>query len=86
MLLVDIVVLVLSHYPFLIHQMIAVAPWPVEWLDPAPAIAQRLAAVIEDDTQIAEGEGLSLFTSGADIPPSLAAMLRERGVPAAADQ
>ena len=82
----DIAVLGCTHYPFLIPQMSAVAPWPVEWLDPAPAIAQRLAAVIAEDARIAEGDGFSLFTSGTAMPPALAAMLRARGVPSATDQ
>ncbi|MGX1196519.1 glutamate racemase [Parvibaculum sp. MBR-TMA-1.3b-4.2] len=82
----DIVVLGCTHYPFLIPHMSAVAPWPVDWLDPAPAIAQRLAALIEDDTRIAEGEGFTLFTSGASAPRLLAGMLRARGVPVAGHQ
>ena len=77
----DIVVLGCTHYPFLIPHMSAVAPWPVDWLDPAPAIAQRLAALIESDTRIAEGEGFTLFTGGASAPPLLAGMLRACGVP-----
>lgn len=39
----DIVVLACTHYPFLINTFRKVAPWPVDWLDPAPAIAQQAA-------------------------------------------
>ena len=75
----DIVVLGCTHYPFLIPHMSAAAPWPVEWLDPAPAIAQRLQSLIGNDARVVEGDGFSLFTGGA-VPASLAGMLRERGV------
>ncbi len=39
----DTVVLACTHYPLLIDRFRANAPWPVEWLDPAPAIARRVA-------------------------------------------
>jgi len=42
----DIVVLACTHFPFLSDQLAAVAPWPVTWLDPAPAIARRVADLI----------------------------------------
>jgi glutamate racemase len=37
----DIVVLACTHYPFLANRMRKTAPWPVDWLDPAEAIARR---------------------------------------------
>ena len=40
----DIVVLACTHYPFLLPAFERVAPWPVTWIDPAPAIARRVAA------------------------------------------
>ena len=43
----DIVVLACTHYPFLADVMAELAPWPVAWLDPAPAIARRVVAVLE---------------------------------------
>ncbi len=36
----DIVVLACTHYPFLVNRMRKTAPWPVDWLDPAEAIAE----------------------------------------------
>ena len=38
----DAVVLACTHYPLLLQRMIALAPWPVAWIDPAPAIARRV--------------------------------------------
>jgi glutamate racemase len=36
----DTVVLACTHYPLLIDRLVALAPWPVDWIDPAPAIAR----------------------------------------------
>lgn len=38
----DIVVLACTHYPFLLPRLKSLAPWPVRWIDPAPAIARRV--------------------------------------------
>ncbi|MBL6431487.1 MAG: glutamate racemase [Alphaproteobacteria bacterium] len=35
----DVVVLACTHYPLLLPQLMQAAPWDVDWLDPAPAIA-----------------------------------------------
>ncbi len=42
----DIVILGCTHYPFLANQMRKIAPWPVDWLDPAEAIAQRALSLV----------------------------------------
>lgn len=42
----DAVVLGCTHYPFLRSQFERLAPWPVAWIDPAPAIARRAAQLI----------------------------------------
>lgn len=49
----DVVVLGCTHYPLLVEEMERVAPWPVAYLDPAPAIARRVADVL-DETPLAE--------------------------------
>lgn len=41
----DTVVLACTHYPLLLDRLKALAPWPVEWIDPAPAIARRVVTV-----------------------------------------
>ncbi|MAB00357.1 MAG: glutamate racemase [Stappia sp.] len=43
----DVVVLACTHYPLLLPELREVAPWPVTWIDPAPAIARRLADVLD---------------------------------------
>ncbi|WP_321339455.1 glutamate racemase [Breoghania sp.] len=47
----DTVVLACTHYPFLQGAFERVAPWPVAWIDPAPAIARRLSTLIMDAPQ-----------------------------------
>ena len=42
----DIVVLACTHYPFLANVFRRLAPWPVDWLDPAEAIARRVLDIL----------------------------------------
>lgn len=44
----DVVVLGCTHYPLLTEDIRKVAPWPVAYIDPAPAIARRTADVVEE--------------------------------------
>ena len=47
----DIVVLACTHFPLLRAALEQAAPWPVTWLDPAPAIARRLHDVLSRPPQ-----------------------------------
>ncbi len=62
----DIVVLACTHYPFLANVFRRLAPWPVDWLDPAEAIARRTASLLasngHDDT-LHPHDDLAVFTS-----------------------
>ncbi|MCY1705757.1 glutamate racemase [Pannonibacter sp. SL95] len=42
----DIVVLACTHYPFLVNVFRRLAPWPVDWLDPAEAIARQARRLV----------------------------------------
>ncbi len=42
----DTVVLACTHFPLLMDRLVRLAPWPVEWIDPAPAIARRVADLL----------------------------------------
>lgn len=42
----DTVVLACTHYPLLLERLTRLAPWPVDWIDPAPAIARRVADLL----------------------------------------
>lgn len=76
----DTVVLGCTHYPLLLDRMKRLAPWPVMWIDPAPAIARRVVQLLGPAPETAEegGFGRALFTSGRAPEPALAVALRER--------
>ncbi len=77
----DIVVLACTHYPFLLPQLERLAPWPVDWIDPAPAIARRVATVTGGMRPgAASGGGIALLTSGKAWPPAMTAQLRRLGL------
>jgi len=42
----DTVVLACTHYPLLLDRLERLAPWPVTWIDPAPAIARRVVHLL----------------------------------------
>ena len=42
----DTVVLACTHYPLLADRLARLAPWPVNFIDPAPAIARRVVDLI----------------------------------------
>jgi len=44
----DTVVLACTHYPLLLTRLRKLSPWPVEWLDPAPAIARRVQDLLRE--------------------------------------
>ncbi|MDI4666751.1 glutamate racemase [Xanthobacter autotrophicus] len=45
----DTVVLACTHYPLLLDRFTRLAPWPVTFIDPAPAIARRVTQLIGTD-------------------------------------
>jgi glutamate racemase len=64
----DVVVLGCTHYPLLVERLQRLAPWPVEWLDPAPAIARRVADLLDGSHDGEAGvPAVAVFTSGS--PP-----------------
>jgi glutamate racemase len=70
----DMVVLACTHYPFLKMRFEALAPWPVIWVDPAPAIARRVASVIPGGAGPSM-RGEAYLTSGRPWPEPLVALL-----------
>jgi glutamate racemase len=67
----DTIVLACTHYPLLMRRMIAVAPWPVSFVDPAPAVARRVVSLIGPATALAEVDAQAVFTSGKRLSPEL---------------
>jgi glutamate racemase len=77
----DVVVLACTHFPLLIDRLIAIAPWPVEWLDPAEAIARRVVDLLGPS----EGEkppapARAVFTSGKPVSAGLRVSLHQFGI------
>jgi glutamate racemase len=60
----DTVVLACTHYPLLLDRLVKLAPWPVEWIDPAPAIARRVADLLGSPGSESDKAGAEMiFTS-----------------------
>ncbi|MCA0013443.1 glutamate racemase [Mesorhizobium sp. B292B1B] len=69
----DIAVLACTHYPFLVNRMRKTAPWPVDWIDPAEAIARRAMSLLSPlNEPLLQGQpDIAVFTSGkADFATS----------------
>jgi glutamate racemase len=69
------VVLACTHYPFLVNIFRKLAPWPVDWLDPAEAIARRALDLVseapirpEQSPAKEKTEDFAVFTSGVPSP------------------
>ena len=62
----DIVVLACTHYPFMSNMFRRLAPWPVDWIDPAEAIARQARRLVpRDDTLQPEHHAdRAILTSG----------------------
>jgi len=61
----DTVVLACTHYALLMDRLVRLAPWPVDWIDPAPAIARRVADLLGPPGSEVDHAGAEMiFTSG----------------------
>ena len=63
-------VLACTHYPLLLDRLNKLAPWPVQFLDPAPAIARRVTDLLGPSVPGRLEPAKAHFTSGK--PPSAA--------------
>lgn len=78
----DVVCLACTHYPLLLPRLEALAPWPVTWIDPAPAIARRVVQLIGPLPRDAGRHGIATgaFTAGTCLNASLRTALAARGI------
>jgi glutamate racemase len=61
----DTIVLACTHYPLLLERLNRLAPWPVDWIDPAPAIARRVVSLLGEPARDVGGTAYRImFTSG----------------------
>ena len=83
----DIVTLGCTHYPFLVNEMRKLAPWPVDWLDPAHAVAKQARRLLvehdavpqPDDSSHALHIDIAIMTSGQPTP-AVIRLLRSMGM------
>ena len=85
----DAIVLACTHYPLLLDVFEKCAPWSVEWIDPAPAIARRadhlLTRAFPRPSEPAPPRpGRFLFTSEKAAGATLAVRLAQMGLAAEA--
>ncbi len=81
----DCIVLACTHYPLLASHFERLAPWPVAWIDPAPAIARRAGHVLREQLGFPASNTASaapnyvVFTGALAPGPELMEALRLRG-------
>src|SRR5262249_43064249 len=77
----DTVVLACTHFPLLLARLVRLAPWPVAWAAPAPAIARRVVDLLGPPQAAARTPAAeALFTSARPVTPALAAALARFGI------
>jgi len=76
----DVVTLSCTHYPLLLERMKRLAPWPVQWIDPAPAIASRVVALLGPVGDAPCPDATAVFTSGAGLSGPLRIALAGYGL------
>jgi glutamate racemase len=81
----DTVVLACTHYPLLLERLQRLAPWPVTFIDPAPAIARRVVELLRvAPTGEPPPPATVVFTSGRLLAAPLRAALARFGLAEAA--
>jgi glutamate racemase len=76
----DTVVLACTHYPLLLGRFERLAPWPVSFLDPAPAIARRVVDLIGPPGPERPRAAQFVYSSGKPPSLDLAAALARFGI------
>lgn len=78
----DAVALACTHYPLLVDTFRALAPWPVEWIDPAPAIARRLTQILGPArSEAATPQAALALLTGGGAASRLAEVFSRFGLP-----
>lgn len=78
----DVIGLGCTHYPLLLERFERLAPWPVTWIDPAPAVARRVLELLGPPGRERDEDGATaVFTAGAEVSAALRAALKARGLP-----
>ena len=80
----DQVVIACTHFPLLMKHFVRLAPWPVDFVDPAPAIARRVDALLGERGAPRRSPVAwpAIFTSGRRPSAELRKALRRHGLAA----
>ena len=86
----DSIVLACTHYPLLLKEFHRLAPWPVDWINPAPAIARRVDYLLMQHCQEllskqSPNKRSAIFTSGKKPDLLLKNLLNDYGLSQASD-
>ena len=74
----DTIVLACTHYPLLLERLRQLAPWPVNFIDPAPAIARRVVDLLGLAAASANtGTTRAIFTAGR-VPTAALTLIQRR--------
>jgi glutamate racemase len=76
----DTVVLACTHFPLLLPSLERLSPWPVSFIDPAPAIARRVADLTGAPGSQPGPPARILFTSQRSPPAALRTALARLGI------
>jgi len=76
----DTIVLACTHFPLLLSRLERLAPWPVNFIDPAPAIARRVVELIGPPAASAATSAEIVFTSTESPSEPLKATLARFGL------
>jgi glutamate racemase len=80
----DMIVLACTHFPLLLDRFERLKPWPVHFIDPAPAIARRVLDLIGPPPPVVAAPGPTdtavAFTSGRAPSPALKVALDRFGL------
>lgn len=78
----DRVVLACTHYPLLLPALERLAPWPVEWIDPGPAIARRVVQLMGEKPEglWTASKGIVAFTGAEPWPEALHEAFAKQGL------
>jgi glutamate racemase len=82
----DCIVLACTHYPLLLSHFERLAPWPVAWIDPAPAIARRVGQILREhlgfppSNEASAAPNYMVFTGASAPGPELMESLHLRGI------
>jgi glutamate racemase len=76
----DQIVLACTHYPLLLDELHRLSPWPVNFVDPASAIARRVVALIGPQGEGGDGSKIGVFTGSVPSGLNERKMLEQFGL------